>query len=252
MHYEKNKTLNNRSRHTSQSPIGVPRPSVTYNQLIVERKGNISKYYQVLESVGKGAFGEVKKVLHKLTKDIRAMKIIKKDKCDKNYLNNLYSEINILKQMDHPNIVKLYEIFSDSKHLYLITEYLEGGELFDLILKQRHFTEHTAAKIMKQVLSAVHYCHQRKIVHRDLKPENLLLVRPDDFEIKVIDFGLAREFQPKQNMCSRMGTPFYIAPEVLKKKYTEKCDVWSCGVILYILLCGQAPFNGRTEQQIYE
>jgi calcium-dependent protein kinase len=96
--------------------------------------------------------------------------------------------------LDHPNIVKLYEIYQDQKNIYLITEYLEGGELFDLILKTKHFNENIAAKIMKQLLSAVSYCHNKNIVHRDLKPENLLLCKPDSFEIKVIDFGLSRTF----------------------------------------------------------
>jgi len=105
---------------------------------------------------------------------------------------------------------------------------------------------------MKQLLSAVAYCHNKQIVHRDLKPENLLLVKPDSFDIKVIDFGLSRTFTPEKNMYSKMGTPFYIAPEVLKKKYNEKCDIWSCGVILYILLCGNPPFNGKNDQAIFD
>ena len=175
------------------------------------------------------------------------MKIIKKDKCDDQYLATLTNEIKIMKQLDHPNIVKLYEIYQDTRNIYLITEYLEGGELFDLILKSKHFNENIAAKIMKQLLSAIAYCHSKKIVHRDLKPENLLIVKTNTYEIKVIDFGLSRTFEPNKNMYSRMGTPFYIAPEVLKKKYNEKCDVWACGVILYILLSGNPPFNGKND-----
>lgn len=164
----------------------------------------------------------------------------------------LNNEIKILKQLDHPNIVKLYEVYSDSSNIYLITEYLEGGELFDLILKSKHFNENIAAKIMKQLLSAICYCHSKKIVHRDLKPENLLITKANSYEIKVIDFGLSRTFEAHKNMYSRMGTPFYIAPEVLKKKYNEKCDMWACGVILYILLSGNPPFNGKNDQQIFE
>ena len=105
---------------------------------------------------------------------------------------------------------------------------------------------------MKQLLSAVAYCHAKKIVHRDLKPENLLLVKPGVYDVKVIDFGLSRNFTANKSMYSKMGTPFYIAPEVLKKKYNEKCDLWSCGVILYILLSGNAPFTGKTDQQIFD
>ena len=105
---------------------------------------------------------------------------------------------------------------------------------------------------MKQLLSAVTYCHQKNIVHRDLKPENLLIIKPGEYDIKVIDFGLSRSFEKHKNMYNRAGTPFYIAPEVLKKKYNEKCDVWSCGVILYILLSGNPPFNGKNDEAIFE
>ena len=105
---------------------------------------------------------------------------------------------------------------------------------------------------MKQLLSAVTYCHQKNIVHRDLKPENLLIIKPGEYDIKVIDFGLSRSFEKHKTMYNRAGTPFYIAPEVLKKKYNEKCDVWSCGVILYILLSGNPPFNGKNDEAIFE
>lgn len=111
--------------------------------------------------IGKGGFGEVKKVVHKLTGDVRAMKIIKRDNVDDQYLKTLNNEIRILKMLDHPNIVKLYEIYEDPKNIYMITEYLEGGELFDMILKTKHFNENIAAKIMKQLLSAVAYCHSK-------------------------------------------------------------------------------------------
>lgn len=211
------------------------------------KKGKITKDYTILNTIGKGGFGEVKKVIHKVSQDVRAMKIIKKDQVDEQYLQTLQNEIKILKQLDHPNIVKLYEIYSDQDNIYLITEFLEGGELFDLILKTRHFNENIAARIMKQLFQAINYCHSKNIVHRDLKPENLLLQAADKFDIKVIDFGLSRTFDANKVMCSKLGTPFYIAPEVLKQKYNEKCDIWSCGVILYILLSGTPPFNGKND-----
>jgi len=223
--------------------------NITSQQFVNEKRGKISKDYEILQVIGKGAFGEVKKVIHKLTGDIRAMKIIKKDKVDEAYLRSLNTEISILKQLDHPNIVKLYEIYQDTKNIYLITEFLGGGELFDLILKTKHFNENIAARIMKQVFSAVGYCHSKNIVHRDMKPENLLLENPESFDIKIIDFGLARTYSADKMMCQRMGTPYYIAPEVLRKKYNEKCDIWSCGVILYILLSGNfhiIPHNRHT------
>mmetsp|Transcript_16089 Transcript_16089/g.11603 ORF Transcript_16089/g.11603 Transcript_16089/m.11603 type:complete len:137 (+) Transcript_16089:1230-1640(+) len=134
----------------------------------------------------------------------------------------------------------------------MITEFMGGGELFEAITKRRYFTENIAAKIMKQILQAVNYCHLKKIVHRDLKPENLMLASEDGYEVKLIDFGLSRTFSLDKKMCSRLGTPFYIAPEVLKKKYDHKCDIWSIGVILYILLSGRPPFVGKNDEQIFE
>lgn len=107
------------------------------------------------------------------------MKIVKKDKLDENYLSSLYNEINILKSLDHPHIMKLYEVYQDESSVYLVTEYLQGGELFDAILNSKHFNETIAAKIMKQLLSVIAYCHSNNIVHRDLKPENLLLINKD-------------------------------------------------------------------------
>ena len=135
----------------------------------------------------------------------------------------------------------------------MITEFLGGGELFDALVKRRCFNESISAKIIKQVLLAVNYLHMKGIVHRDLKPENLMLFGQEGWDVKVIDFGLSR-MMPKggKKLCQRMGTPYYIAPEVLKKKYDEKCDIWSIGVILHVLLSGVPPFQGRTDDQIFE
>ena len=124
-----------------------------------------------------------------------------------------------------------------------------GGELFDKISEEQYFNEKDAANIMKQVFSAINYCHSRKIVHRDLKPENLLLDKDQENpKITIIDFGTSSTFDPDKKMSQKFGTPYYIAPEVLKKSYNEKCDLWSCGVILYILLCGYPPFNGANDK----
>ena len=123
--------------------------------------------------------------------------------------------------------------------------------MFDKIAEEQCFSETDAAKIIKQILSAVNYCHQRKIVHRDLKPENLLLNRDmNDPKITIIDFGTSGMFDSDTKMKQKYGTPYYIAPEVLNNDYDEKCDLWSIGVILYILLCGYPPFNGATDEQI--
>lgn len=139
--------------------------------------------------------------------------------------------------MDHPNIVRLFEVYQDHKRYFIITELCTGGELFDQIIKRPYYSERDAAIIMKQVLSAVGYCHAENIVHRDLKPENLLLDSDGPGAvIKVIDFGTSQKYDPEKKMHQTYGTPYYIAPEILAGEYNEKCDVWSCGVIMYILL----------------
>ncbi len=127
----------------------------------------------------------------------------------------------------------------------------KGGELFDEILQRGKFTERDAAVLMKQVLSCINYCHQANIVHRDLKPENILLEQNKEYDqIKIIDFGTSLVYDPNRNLDEKLGTPYYIAPEVLNKSYNEKCDVWSAGVITYILLSGMPPFNGQSDQDI--
>lgn len=129
---------------------------------------------------------------------------------------------------------------------------VEGGELFDEIQRRKHFSEEIAASLMNQLLSAIVYCHERKIVHRDLKPENVLIEASSGSKltIKIIDFGTAQTFTAAAKLKVTMGTPYYIAPEVLMKSYNEKCDVWSAGVILYILLSGTPPFDGKTDDDI--
>lgn len=134
------------------------------------------------------------------------MKIIRKEEMSKEYVESLLNEIDILKQLDHPNIVRIYEFYQDKLNFYLITEFIEGGELFDKITKIKFFTEKDTAKIMKQLLSAIVYCHNKKIVHRDLKPENLLLEHKDSDNIKVIDFGTSRVFDPNVKMNHKYGT----------------------------------------------
>jgi len=164
------------------------------------------------------------------------------------------NEIEILKKISHPNIISIYEIFEDSKNYYILSELLEGGELFEEITRQGSFSEYKAANIMKQILSAVNYMHNKLIVHRDLKPENIMLISKaanTKIEIKLIDFGTAKQFEKGVKFTKFIGTSYYIAPEVLCESYNEKCDVWSCGIILYILLCGYPPFNGASNLDIY-
>jgi calcium-dependent protein kinase len=221
---------------------------ISKGNFITYKKGLIEKDYSVGEVVGSGAFATVRKVVQKTTGQLRALKIIKKQKSQDSA--RMYLEVEILKKLIHPNIMQIFEFYEDKKNFYIITEFCEGGELFDKIVEKGSFTEAEAAGAMKQLLSAVNYIHSNSIVHRDLKPENILLDTKKQNIIKIIDWGTARFYEKNKKMNRISGTPYYIAPEVLNEKYDEKCDIWSCGVIMYILLCGYPPFNAETDQEI--
>lgn len=214
------------------------------------KRGLIEKDYKIGEMVGTGAFATVRKVVNKSTGQVRALKIIKKQKGQDSA--RLYLEVEILKKLVHPNIMQIFEFYEDKKNFFIITEFCEGGELFDKIVEKGSFSESEGAWIMKQLLSAVNYIHSNHIVHRDLKPENILLDTKNQNIIKIIDWGTARFFDKSKKMNRISGTPYYIAPEVLAEKYDEKCDVWSCGVIMYIMLCGYPPFNAESDELILE
>ena len=183
------------------------------------------------------------------------MKIIKFKSSSEGIISTISKEINILKSLDHPNIIKVYEFYKTEKYIYIINELCTGGELFDKIVEVKYFSEDVARNIMRQLFSAVEYCHEKGVIHRDLKPENILIESSEEkyrdfFHIKIIDFGTC-EILKKNKLTEQIGTSFYIAPEVLKNGYNEKCDLWSCGIILYILLCGSPPFYGKNEKEIF-
>ena len=217
--------------------------------------------YKIVSKLGKGSFGSVYKVKHKISGEIRAMKIIKNTSVDdKVGVENakFLKEIQVLKELDHPNIIKIFEYYVDNKNHYIITELLTGGELYETILKCRKFNEKTAAFIMRQFLSALNYLHSKGIVHRDIKPENILVQKidkkenQDEIYIKLIDFGASNFFKENEILKLKVGSPYYIAPEVLNKNYNEKCDIWSAGVVLYVMLTGKFPFVGQTSQKLFE
>eukprot|EP00440_Ansanella_granifera_P035819 gb/GFBE01038854.1/.p1 GENE.gb/GFBE01038854.1/~~gb/GFBE01038854.1/.p1 ORF type:complete len:474 (+),score=166.71 gb/GFBE01038854.1/:1-1422(+) len=220
--------------------------------------GKLSDFYNCEKKVmGEGSYGAVTKGIHRDTGAVRAVKAIDKSKISDD--SRFRDEMNIQAALDHPNIVKLYEVFEDGRNYYLVMELCSGGELFDRIVEEaeKHdgsaFGEQDAATYMTQILGAMSYLHSHNFVHRDIKPENFLMQNKDQkAEIKVIDFGLAKNFNVGSSdvMKTKAGTPYYVAPEVLQGKYNEKCDIWSCGVICYILLCGYPPFYGDSDNEI--
>ena len=211
--------------------------------------------YEIIKELGSGAFSRCLQVKNKTTGNLYACKEIQKKNMSD--LEGSKYEISILIKLDHPNIIKLYEVYENDEYFHLIMELCSGGELFDRIISSiengKPFTEEQVANIFRQMMSAINYCHKNNIVHRDLKPENLLcLDESPNSPIKVIDFGMSKICDPNDIMFERVGTAYYIAPEVLEGMYDEKCDIWSAGVILYILLCGYPCFNGETDDQIYK
>jgi calcium-dependent protein kinase len=223
-------------------------PKINKANFVAYKKGLITKDYTFGASLGSGSFGQVRTAIHKGTGQTRAVKILKKLDQDQ---EKLFLEVEILAKLSHPNIMQVFEFYDDTTNFYIVSELCSGGELFDCITEQGIFSEKDAAHIMKQILSAVCYSHENNVVHRDLKPENILLDdKSKERLLKIIDWGGARYFQKDKKMTTLSGTPYYIAPEVLCEIYDEKCDVWSCGVILYILLCGYPPFNGESDADI--
>jgi calcium-dependent protein kinase len=226
--------------------------AIESQMLIGENKHSLANTYKFLEKLGEGSFAKVFKVMHLLTKELRAIKIIKKD-----YLKyqddekETLKEIEILSMLDHPNIIKVYEYFTDQKFYYLVVELGQGGELYEQLYHIQFFNERDASIIMRQILSTVCYLHSKGIVHRDLKPENLLLEANDnsDLTIKLIDFGTAN-FYEKNKLTLKIGSSYYMAPEVINGRYDEKCDLWSCGVIMFILLSGNPPFEGQDDNEV--
>ncbi|PFH35211.1 calcium-dependent protein kinase CDPK2 [Besnoitia besnoiti] len=228
---------------------GGNRVSFKRSAFILANTRPITAYYTISKTIGRGTWGEVKLVIDNETGARRAAKKI--PKCYVEDADRFRQEIEIMKSLDHPNIVRLYETFEDVTDFYLVMEYCTGGELFDRLVHQGVFTEALACRIMRQILAAVAYCHAHRVAHRDLKPENFLFLHDNpESPIKLIDFGLAARFRPGQPMRTRAGTPYYVSPQVLEGRYGPECDVWSAGVMMYILLCGYPPFNAPSDRGI--
>uniref|UniRef100_A0A336LST4 MAP/microtubule affinity-regulating kinase 3 n=2 Tax=Culicoides sonorensis TaxID=179676 RepID=A0A336LST4_CULSO len=208
--------------------------------------------YKLLKTIGKGNFAKVKLAKHVPTGKEVAIKIIDKTQLNSSSLQKLFREVRIMKMLDHPNIVKLFQVIETDKTLYLVMEYASGGEVFDYLVLHGRMKEKEARAKFRQIVSAVQYCHQKKIIHRDLKAENLLL--DSEMNIKIADFGFSNEFTPGSKLDTFCGSPPYAAPELFQgKKYDgPEVDVWSLGVILYTLVSGSLPFDGSTLRELRE
>ncbi|XP_077089454.1 serine/threonine-protein kinase MARK2 isoform X24 [Siphateles boraxobius] len=208
--------------------------------------------YRLLKTIGKGNFAKVKLAKHVLTGREVAVKIIDKTQLNSSSLQKLFREVRIMKVLNHPNIVKLFEVIETEKTLYLVMEYASGGEVFDYLVAHGRMKEKEARAKFRQIVSAVQYCHQKCIVHRDLKAENLLL--DADMNIKIADFGFSNEFTLGNKLDTFCGSPPYAAPELFQgKKYDgPEVDVWSLGVILYTLVSGSLPFDGQNLKELRE
>ena len=188
--------------------------------------GDVEKYYTIISAIGKGSFGFVYKANHIATNTLRAIKVLKKESIKTEVHKRLLEEVQILKSLDHPNILKIFEVYEDSHSINIITELCTGGELFDRIVHCKCFSENKAAHFLYQIMSAVLTCHEKGIVHRDLKPENMIFSSEfEDAVLKIIDFGTSKQLEPNTTLTSLTGTAYYIAPEVILGNYDCKCDI---------------------------
>ena len=216
---------------------------------------DIRSVYKFKEVIGGGHFGTVRLgyIKEDKNKKLYAIKSISKKNVSKDDLDEMIKETEILSSLDHPNIIKFHETYNDEYYFHLVMERARGKDVFDKIIDEGHLTEKIVSKIIFEVLNALVYCHEHHIAHRDLKPENMLFEDEKCIgEIKLIDFGLSAKYNDKEKMHYVLGTPYYVAPEVLKGSYDEKCDIWSVGAMVYIMLTGEPPFNGKTNQDIFK
>lgn len=210
-------------------------------------------HYILMETLGTGSFGKVKKARHQLTGHTVAIKILNRNKIKSlDVVSKIRREIQNLKLFRHPHIIKLYQVINTPSDIFMVMEYVSGGELFDHIVKNGRLSENEARKFFQQIISGVAYCHRHMIVHRDLKPENLLL--DEQMNVKIADFGLSNMMKDGEFLRTSCGSPNYAAPEVVSGELYAgpEVDIWSCGVILYALLTGTLPFDDESVQILFK
>jgi len=219
------------------------------SDFILEKQGNLRTKYKVGNKIFEGFKYSIRKIKQRTTSRHYSVKTIHKKSLHSNLeKTGITNELSILKSLDHPNLLKLHEVYEDPNNIYMVCEKLEGSELFEKIIQNEFFSEETALQYMRQILSIILYLHNNNIAHRDIKPENFIVSKdPLNTDLKLLDFRFAER---SNTFNEKVGSSYYIAPEMLSKFYTKKCDVWSAGVNMYILLCGYPPFRGNDDQEI--
>eukprot|EP00250_Pteridium_aquilinum_P015416 c22565_g6_i1 orf=289-1890(+) len=243
-------TLNRNADHDTNA--GVPRV-ILLSKLSSRGEQSIADKYHLGRELGRGEFGVTYLCTDKESQDALACKSISKFKLKTPIdLEDVRREVDIMRHLPtHPNIVSLEGVYEDDDAVHLVMELCEGGELFDRIVARGHYSERAAAVVTRTIVEVVQICHKHGVIHRDLKPENFLFAnKKENSPLKAIDFGLSVFFKPGEKFSEIVGSPYYMAPEVLKRNYGPEVDVWSAGVILYILLCGVPPFWAETEQAV--
>ena len=229
---------------------------ITNQSLVEEQSGNPYQKYKIINKTGEGAYGSVFSAINIHTGVKIAMKKILKIKENKVDDMEIKNEFDILKKLDHPNIVKIFEFYDSNSNYYIITEFCKYGELYKYIYQ--NYSERQLCVLFYQVFSGLCYLHENNIIHRDIKLENIMIsdiekdiiTKEEYFWLKIIDFGTAKIFQKNKKEKTIIGSSYYIAPEVLKKQYNEKCDTWSIGVVLFMLITGVPPFDGKNDKEI--
>lgn len=227
--------------------------SSSSTELEFMRTSKFTSDYKILKKLGKGTFAEVFMIKNAENGKLESVKVIPKGDFASLTSSEIMNEITVLSKISHPNIVKMRCFYETSKHYYIVSEYLAGGDLFQQISAAQRFSESETAFFMQQILKAVSFLHKNRIVHRDLKPENIVFETDSkDSTIKLVDFGTSAIFMDKVCLKSKKGTLEYMAPEVWTENYDSKCDIWSCGVIMFVCLFGYLPFEGNNDREIMQ
>jgi len=246
------------ARTVEQSQVAqtsAPKVKKAFRRFLDKKTEDITTEWELGKKLGQGQFGVTRICTNKKTKENGACKSISKRKMTHpDDVEDVKREIQIMHHLaGHPNIVQLKGVYEDRHYIHLVMELCTGGELFDRIVAKGHYSEKDAATACRTMVQVVDHCHKMGVIHRDLKPENFLLEdERDDCTLKAIDFGLSVFFSEGEILSQIVGSAYYVAPEVLRKNHGKESDIWSCGVILYILLCGVPPFYGETENQIFD